>query len=244
MMNLSSLSKTKAAIIASATFAIIAEVGAIMGIGGIIEEIAIGLIVLAAIASFLLINKVNKQLRRTVEVCQAASKGEFEARILNITEGGDLGAMQHAVNALVDISDAYVRETIACQEYVVDNKYFRKILPAGMRGTFLNAAVIFNKASDTIAAKTSSFNAVADDFEKNMKVVVESVSAAATEMQSTAKSMEGTAQSTQQQSTIVAAAAEEASTNVQTVASAAEELSSSISEISRQVAQSTQIAGA
>jgi len=44
-----------------------------------------------------------------------------------------------------------------------------------------------------------------------------------------------------QYATTVATSAEEASTNVQTVASASEKLSSSISEISRQVAQSTQI---
>ena len=41
----------------------------------------------------------------------------------------------------------------------------------------------------------------------------------------------------------MAAAAEEASTNVQTVAAATEELSASIQEITRQVAQSSEIAG-
>ena len=147
-------------------------------------------------------------MRRTVEACSAAAKGDFEIRLLDIHEGGDIGEMQNAVNALVDISDAYVRETIACQEYVTNNKYFRKILPGGMQGTFLNASIIFNKAADAISEKTNNFNGVADNFEKNMKTVVQSVSSAATEMQSTAKSMEGTAQSTQKQSTIVAAAAE------------------------------------
>ncbi|MDH5489517.1 MAG: hypothetical protein OEX17_06245, partial [Rhodospirillaceae bacterium] len=83
--------------------------------------------------------------------------------------------------------------------------------------------------------------AMAEQFETSVGSVVEMVSAAASEMQDTAKGMSTTADMTSQQSSTVAAAAEEASTNVQTVASAAEELSSSISEISRQVAQSTQI---
>ena len=82
---------------------------------------------------------------------------------------------------------------------------------------------------------------MADDFENSVGGVVNSVSSAATEMQSSAQSVSGTAEETSKQSTVVAAAAEEASTNVQTVASASEELSSSISEISRQVTQSTQI---
>jgi len=85
---------------------------------------------------------------------------------------------------------------------------------------------------------------MAERFETSVGAVVETVSAAANQMQSTAQAVSGTADQTSQQSTAVAAAAEEASANVQTVASAAEELSSSISEISRQVSQSTQIAGA
>ena len=85
---------------------------------------------------------------------------------------------------------------------------------------------------------------MAEQFETSVGAVVETVSAAAAEMQSSAQSVSGTADQTSQQSTAVAAAAEQASANVQTVASAAEELTSSISEISRQVSQSTQIAGA
>ncbi|HEY9080663.1 methyl-accepting chemotaxis protein [Magnetovibrio sp.] len=85
---------------------------------------------------------------------------------------------------------------------------------------------------------------MAEQFETSVGAVVETVSAAAKEMQSTARSVSGTADQTSHQATNVAAAAEQASANVQTVASAAEELSSSISEISRQVSQSTQVAGA
>ncbi len=90
--------------------------------------------------------------------------------------------------------------------------------------------------------KRTTMNKMADDFEASVAGVVKSVSASATQMESTAQAMSATAEETSRQSTAVAAASEEASTNVQTVASAAEELSSSISEISRQVAQSSEIA--
>ncbi len=78
-------------------------------------------------------------------------------------------------------------------------------------------------------------------FDKAIGVVVEGVSAAATELQSTAQSMSATAEETAQQSNVVAAAAEEMTQNVQTVASATEELSASISEISNQVTESNRI---
>ena len=84
---------------------------------------------------------------------------------------------------------------------------------------------------------------MADDFETNVKGVVEIVSSSATELQATAQSLSATAEETNRQATSVAAAAEEASTNVQTVASAAEQLASSISEIGRQVEESNRISG-
>ncbi len=91
--------------------------------------------------------------------------------------------------------------------------------------------------------KKKALNQMADSFEASVKGVVQGVSTAAGQMQTSAQQMSATAEETQRQATAVAAASEQASTNVQTVASAAEELSSSIAEISRQVAESTKIAG-
>ncbi len=89
--------------------------------------------------------------------------------------------------------------------------------------------------------KKAAMNKMADDFESTVKGVVNAVSTAATELQSSAQALSSTAEETSRQSTAVAAASEEASTNVQTVASATEELSASVAEIGRQVTQSTQI---
>lgn len=80
-------------------------------------------------------------------------------------------------------------------------------------------------------------------FEAKAGALVDRVSAAATGMQATARSMTGRAGQATQQATNVAAAAEQASANVQTVAAAAEQLASSIAEISNQVAQSAKVAG-
>ncbi|QEX25201.1 methyl-accepting chemotaxis protein [Hypericibacter adhaerens] len=92
------------------------------------------------------------------------------------------------------------------------------------------------------ADKKVMLNKMADEFEASVKGVVNSVSSAATELQSSAQTMTATAEETSRQSTAVAAASEQASTNVQTVASASEELSASIREISQQMTTSSQIA--
>jgi methyl-accepting chemotaxis protein len=88
-----------------------------------------------------------------------------------------------------------------------------------------------------------SMHELADAFESKVGGLVATLSSAATELQATAQSMTGVARETTRQTTTVATAAEQASVNVQTVAAAAEELASSIDEISRQVMQSTKIAG-
>jgi methyl-accepting chemotaxis protein len=97
------------------------------------------------------------------------------------------------------------------------------------------------KAADDKAKRAAALDELNAAFDKKASAALESVSAAATEMQASAESMSSTAEETNTQSTAVAAAAEQASANVQTVATAAEELSASINEISRQVAQSSEI---
>ena len=84
---------------------------------------------------------------------------------------------------------------------------------------------------------------MADEFERGVRASLNTLTGAATELQTTSKSMSTTAGEASLQATTVAAVAEQASANVQTVAAATEELSSSVSEIGRQVAQSTEIAG-
>ncbi len=93
------------------------------------------------------------------------------------------------------------------------------------------------------AKRAERLDGLTHGFEDRVGGLVGLVASAATQLQTTARSMTGTAGETTQQAANVAAAAEEASVNVQTVASAAEELAASIGEISRQVAQSAKVAG-
>ncbi|MFD1628061.1 methyl-accepting chemotaxis protein [Azospirillum griseum] len=84
---------------------------------------------------------------------------------------------------------------------------------------------------------------IADQFESGVKIVVETVSAAANQMHETASTMVDTAQDTERQAGSAADAAQQASSNVDSAASAAHQLSASISEISRQVTESATITG-
>ncbi|MDE0941616.1 MAG: HAMP domain-containing methyl-accepting chemotaxis protein [Alphaproteobacteria bacterium] len=78
---------------------------------------------------------------------------------------------------------------------------------------------------------------LADNFDSQIGGVVNAVSAAAGEMESSASTLTETADQSMAQSEEVARAAEVASGNVQTVASATEELSASLREVSNQVTE-------
>jgi len=84
---------------------------------------------------------------------------------------------------------------------------------------------------------------LADQFEGAVSEIVETVSSASTELETSASTLTATAERSQELTTMVAAASEEAATNVQSVASSTEEMASSITEISRQVQESARMAG-
>jgi methyl-accepting chemotaxis protein len=91
--------------------------------------------------------------------------------------------------------------------------------------------------------RRDAVHALAAKFEDGVGGVVETVTAAATELRSTAETMAHTAEQSSRQTTTVASASEEASQNAQAVAAAIEELNASINEIAQQVNESAQVAG-
>ncbi len=96
-----------------------------------------------------------------------------------------------------------------------------------------------NRKQEAAEEHTRLLNEMADTFETNVGGVVEAVSSAAAQANASAQSMSSISDQTSSQASNVAAAAEEASANVQTVAAATEQLTNSITEITRQVSEST-----
>ena len=92
------------------------------------------------------------------------------------------------------------------------------------------------------AERIGLLNAMANDFEGSVRASLDLLTESAGDMRATSQNMSTMAEEASRQTSTVANVAEQATANVQTVAAATEELSSSVSEIGRQVAQSTEIA--
>jgi methyl-accepting chemotaxis protein len=93
-----------------------------------------------------------------------------------------------------------------------------------------------------VAQRKAEMQKLADEFHAAVGHIVDTVSTASTGLESAARTLTKTAETTQQLSGVVASASEDASSNVQSVASAAEEMASSVDEIARQVHESSKIA--
>jgi methyl-accepting chemotaxis protein len=177
--------------------------------------LALALAVVGA-AFWLIISRVTRPLEAMRNAMASLANGDKEILVPGLGRQDEIGAMAGAV-------DVFRQNAIEMER--------------------LQAAQV---ERDRLASeeKRTAMNELADSFLASVGGVVEIVSSAASEMESTAQSMTSTANETNNRAMTVSAAAEQASTNVNTVASSAEELSSSISEISRQVQDAARIAAA
>ena len=187
----------------------------------------------------------RRWIKNIADVCEEIARGNLEARVMGCEESGDIGRAVGALNHMLDITDAFVREAKASLDYASRGKFFRRVLLRGLPGTYRHAAGLINEATakmegQALALKESERKrqALADEFEGTVQELVATLASSATEMQATAEVLVRNAGATADQATAVAAAAEETSTSVQTVASAAEELAASASEIGRRVGES------
>jgi methyl-accepting chemotaxis protein len=103
----------------------------------------------------------------------------------------------------------------------------------------LNAKMSDDRAG---AARQQEMQRIADEFEREIGVIVRTVSSASSELESSANDLSRTAGATQALSANVASASGQASANVRAVAVAADRLARSVDEIARQVQESSRIA--
>lgn len=91
--------------------------------------------------------------KRFLETCERASAGDLEARMLHNDDTAE-GRMGRALNHLLDMTDAFVRESRASLEHASQGKFYRKVLLDGMQGCFRHASGVINQATESMAAQS------------------------------------------------------------------------------------------
>jgi methyl-accepting chemotaxis protein len=191
-----------------------------------------------------------------VQQWEAYKKATAEVLALSRRDAGKLAHDAHelntrTVNPLGIKGDEILKKDIDFQTTGSDRA--AKKTEIGTMGDALQVfkeALIAKKAADEAAAKDAEakiergrrVDGITRDFESMIGEIVQTVSSASTQLESSAGTLTSTAERSRELATTVAAASEEASTNVQSVASATEEMASSVNEISRQVQESARMA--
>lgn len=135
-------------------------------------------------------------LGRCTQVCEEAARGNLELRLLHADECGDFAALMHGINHLLDMTDAFMRESFASLEHAGQGKFFRRVLLRGMLGSFRNTSKLINQATEEMARSSSKLREseqrrldIADQFESSMRKVISALADCATEIRATAGSL-------------------------------------------------------
>jgi len=238
MKNLSSVSKAKNAVLASCVLAVIAALIALVT-GEWYDSLICLLILVPSALALKNLARANDSIHKASQACHAAAQGDLNIRVLGIRGHGDVGQMLRNINRVLDLTEAFCKEAEAAMLHAMDRKYYRKIVTTGLRGEYVRFAETINRCLDTMSKRDADALAFA---EQNVRTLVAEVSAASTQLKSSAVSMSGNATDTLEEAIASASAAEQASANVAAVAAATEELAASFGEINRQATLATTIA--
>jgi methyl-accepting chemotaxis protein len=191
----------------------------------------------------------TRLLRAATDVCRRAARGDLEARLDAPDDEGPIAELFASINALLDATDAFVRESGASLEHVSRDRFYRRVLQRGLHGSFRRGAEIINAAtrrmgdrSAELAALGQRQAALAGQLEDTVGSLASQVAYAARELELSAASLEESAERTTQGAADSARAAERAGAGVEAVARAANELRAEITEIGDRAGHSTVIA--
>ena len=167
------------------------------------------------VVSFLIGRNISRPVVAMSKAMRELAIGNFEVQLPGLERGDEVGQMAHAIQEFkIQAVAKAERETAGREEE--------------------------NRAQQT--TRRAELHNLAESFETAVGNIIDNVSSASTELESSGAVLDKSSAATQDFSTVVATASEETSTNVQSVASATEEMASSINEIGRQVADSNRIA--
>ncbi|WP_256024856.1 methyl-accepting chemotaxis protein [Roseomonas sp. GC11] len=169
---------------------------------------------LSLVLGLALASSVSRPLLAMSEAMRRLAAGEHAVAIPGAGRGDEIGAMAAALHVF--------RDSMATAERLATEQ---------------------QAARASREQRAARLEALVRGFEQRAGALAGTLRAASAELEGTARGMADTAERTTTQASTVRDSAHQAGLNVQTVATAAEELTASINEISRQVAQASDVAG-
>ena len=132
---------------------------------------------------------LDDAVRMVTDVCERACAGDLEARVPPLGDAERAVRMRAAVNGLLDLVDAFVREAGATSAAASEGRFHRRFLTQGLAGAYRTAAERITHSNQVMSRTAAQFadaararQALADELESAVLTVSEQVATAATEM--------------------------------------------------------------
>jgi len=104
------------------------------------------------------LERQHRALAEISAVCRAAAAGDLERRILGLDTDDVVGEVARGINHLLDLTDAYVRESTGALDAANHGRFYRRFLERGMLGGFAAGARTINRANAEMQAKSTALS--------------------------------------------------------------------------------------
>ncbi len=206
-------------------------------------KILIGLFVVSAavgsVISFFIIRSIIKPIKEMTGIMGSLAEENYDLEVPGPNLNTEMGSMARAVEVFKKkgIESRVLQKRIEMERLSAEQDKLERIEKEAQEKARIEKEM--NEQAER--EKEKFIQSLTQDFKNRFGQGVSSVSSAANQMLASANTLNSSAEQASVKSSTVASSAEQASGKVQTVAAAAEELSASISEITRQVGESTKM---
>lgn len=174
------------------------------------------------------LNDMNK-------ICRELANGNMESRV-NVNGRVNFVRLGNSINAMVDVADAYIRESKASAEHAAQGKFYRKILLDGLNGNWKLGANALNNSTTQIRQNLiNTAQQAADNLEASVMKIIESLNQSTDTLVNTGKDLNIIVSRNNQATDSLTNISADTSQTVNSIAAATEEMTAAIKEISAQV---------
>ena len=145
------------------------------------------------------VEQFRNLLALATDTCERAANGDLEARMLRCHDSAETERLANAINHMLDMTDAFLREVGASLEYASRGKFFRRVILRGMRGSFRQASEEINQANSVMEKDAALKESVehrrvlADQFEGTVKKVFSELAASTARVAAAANTLQDVA---------------------------------------------------
>lgn len=220
MINSSSVSKALSACILSMA-AVSGAIGLNVAEGGGMIPAALGAMGVALTGmSVGWLFRASQSINKAMVVLEQTAEGKLHARVLGIRGHGSMGRLLENINRTLDQMEGFAKETEAAMVAAAKGRFYRKIMPRGLRGGFAHYAGQINA---TLAQMDANVKQLAS-FETRMLNDAVTVTMAVNEGAIANTRIVGGIQTALTESQGMAAATEEMVSGFQTISASGDEV--------------------